>query len=293
MSLTIGSGPLGPKPAGRFSPSIDVPSHLLYAEPYFPRVRAILAGETLVDSTATILLHETGRLPVFWFPPAALHGDLALPAERHDDVPALGVIGFHDVRVAERLEPGAVRVLERPADGGPLPPTFVSLDWDAVDEWFVEDEQLFGHPRDPYSRIDVWKTTRHVRVLLDEVVLADTRRARILVETALPPRFYVPPEDVRTDLLLPSPHRSRCAYKGSASYWHVRVSDRLEEDLVWTYATPQHDAEPVRDMLCFFNERVDIELDDEIRERPTTQWSRQQSSPGGGRSLTGLMRLRR
>ena len=162
------------------------------------------------------------------------------------------------------------------------PPTscegLVAFRWNALDEWFAEAEQLFGHPRDPYSRIDVCRTTRRVRVLLDGEVLADSRRARVLYEAALPPRWYLPAEDVRTELLIPSGSSSRCAYKGAASYWHVRVGDRVVEDLVWSYPDPAHDAEPVRDMLCFFGEKVDIELDGVVGDRPATQWS-----PVGGR----------
>jgi uncharacterized protein (DUF427 family) len=124
-------------------------------------------------------------------------------------------------------------------------------------------------------------------VSLDGVMLADSRRPRVLFEAALPPRWYLPAEDVRTDLLVPSGHITCCAYKGYASYWHARVGARLEEDLVWTYREPAHDAEPVRDMLCFFSEKVDIELDGVVGERPATQWS-----PGdaeGAAALRGLM----
>jgi len=209
-----------------------------------------------------MLLHESGRLPVYWFPREDV---------REDQLPA-----------------GA---LHEPFD--PLLEGHVSLAWDAVDEWFAEEEQLFGHPKDPYSRIDVLKTTRHVRVSLDGELLADTRRSMMLLETALPPRFYIPPADVRSELLVPSPHRSRCAYKGSAAYWHVRIGDRLEEDLVWTYAEPARDAEPVRDLLCFFNERVDLELDGEPAGRPQTQWSREPGGAEGAQALRGLMGRRR
>jgi uncharacterized protein (DUF427 family) len=96
----------------------------------------------------------------------------------------------------------------------------------------------------------------------------------MLCEAALPPRYYVPAEDVRTDLLVPSPTRTRCAYKGSASYWHLELGGRRHDDLVWSYPCPQHDAAPVRDLLAFFNERVDLEVDGELGERPRTQWSR-------------------
>jgi uncharacterized protein (DUF427 family) len=150
----------------------------------------------------------------------------------------------------------------------------VALDWNSMDEWFAEDDQLFGHPRDPYSRIDVHKSTRHVRVLRHGVVLADTRRSKILFETGLPPRHYIPAEDVRTELLVPSSTKTRCAYKGSASHWSVRVGDRVVDDLVWCYPEPQHDAEPIRDLLCFYQERVDLEVDGQVQTRPQTQWSR-------------------
>ena len=128
----------------------------------------------------------------------------------------------------------------------------------------------FGYAFSPTGR------TSKLQMLLTRDLLADSRRTKMLVETGLPPRFYFPPEDVHTELLVPSGKRTRCAYKGSAAYWHVRIGDRLIEDLVWTYPDPQHDGEPVRDLLAFFNERVDIELDDEIGERPVTQWSREE-----------------
>ena len=293
MSLTFGAGPFGSRPAGAFNVAFELPDPLVYVEPYLPRVRAILAGETIVDSRRTVLVHESGHLPVFWFPLQDLRQDLAAATDEREPVPGHGEVGRLDLRVGERAAPRALRVLERAEAGTPLAAGMASLDWDAMDEWFVEDEQLFGHPRDPYSRIDVWKTTRHVRVLLDDHVLADSRRSRMLVETALPPRYYLPAGDVDTDRLVASPHRSRCAYKGSAGYWHVRVGDRLEEDLVWSYPEPGHDAETVRDLLCFFGERVDLELDGEVGERPRTQWSRDAGSPGGAQALRGLMGRRR
>jgi uncharacterized protein (DUF427 family) len=240
VSLTAGTGPFGERPAGRFD--VEMPDRVLFLDPVPQRIRGLRRGEVVVDSSAAGLLHETGRLPVYWF--------------RGDDV-------RHDL-----LEPGQVETRDEPLLEG-----LVSVRWDAMDEWFAEDAQLFGHPRDPYSRIDVFPTSRRVRVLVDGVALADSIRSRALYETALPPRFYLPPEDVRLDLLEPSPHRTRCAYKGSASYWHARVGDRLVENLAWAYHDPHHDAEPVRDLLCFFNERVDLELDGTVGERPISQWS--------------------
>lgn len=141
-----------------------------------------------------------------------------------------------------------------------------------MNEWFCEDGQLFGHPRDIYHRIDAWPSTRHVRIFRDGELLAETRRAKILFETNLPPRYYLPVEDVRAELT-PSAKKTRCAYKGSASYFSVRAGGRVYDDLVWTYTDPLLEAEPVRDLVCFFDEHVDLEVDGVPQERPQTQWS--------------------
>jgi uncharacterized protein (DUF427 family) len=274
MSLTIGTGPLAPHPAGKFNAPLGLPERLLLFDPYLPRVRALFEGETVVDSLRTMLLHETGRLPVFYFPVSDVRDDLLEPSGKSVEVPGKGVASLRTLRVGDRTAPDAASVFEEPVPEASFLRDHVTFEWGAIDEWFTEDEQLFGHPRDPYSRIDVFKSTRHVRVSLGGELLAESRRPKVLYETALPPRFYLPADDVRTELLVASPSRTRCAYKGSASYWHVRVGGRLVEDLVWTYRDPQHDATPVADHLCFFNERVDLEVDGERMKRPRTQWSR-------------------
>jgi uncharacterized protein (DUF427 family) len=273
MSLTVGRGPFGHDPAGRFNVEIDPPGALLFWDPVPYRVRALLGRETVLDSSRVMMLHETGRLPVWHFPEADLRGDLLEPSATVQSSPHKGDMRFRSVRVGERLAPDAVWFYVAPPPEASFLTGYVGLDWDSFNEWFVEDEQVFGHPRDPYSRIDVYKTTRHVRVLVDGEVIADSRRAKVLFETALPPRYYLPAEDVRTELLVPSPTRTRCAYKGSASYWHVDIGGHRHDDLVWTYPTPQHDAAPVRDLLAFFNERIDLEIDGQVPERPRTQWS--------------------
>jgi uncharacterized protein (DUF427 family) len=273
VSLTIGSGPLSPETAGEFNTALDLPERLLLFDPYLPRVRALFEGETVVDSLRTKLLHESGRLPVFYFPLRDVRDDMLEASGRSDAVPGKGTASYLSLRAGDRTAPDAAWVFEDPVAEAEFLRGHAAFEWAAIDEWFTEDEQLFGHPRDPYSRIDVLKSSRHVRISMDGKLLAESRRPKILYETALPPRFYLPMDDVRTELLVASPKRTRCAYKGSASYWHVRVGDRLVEDLVWTYRDPQHDAGPVADHLCFFNERVDLDVDGEHQERPQTQWS--------------------
>jgi uncharacterized protein (DUF427 family) len=272
MSLTAGRGPFSTDPAGRFD--APVPRPVLFWDPVPQRIRALLGSETVLDSDRAALLHETGSLPVYYVPRDDVRSDLLEPSGRVEDTERKGRQAFWHVRLGERVVPDAVWAHPDPPETAAFLAGHVALVWSSFDEWFVEDEQAFGHPRDPYARIDVYRTSRRVRVSIDGMELADSRRTKALYESNLPTRWYFPPEDVRADLLVPSPTRSRCAYKGSASYWHVRVGDRLVEDVVWSYPAPQHDAEPVRDRFCFFNERVELELDGVIVERPTTQYSR-------------------
>jgi uncharacterized protein (DUF427 family) len=269
MSLTLGSGPFGEHPAGEFSPPLRPDPPILYFEDNPRRIRVTFGGETIADSRRMKLLHESGRLPVYYFPPDDVRQDLLEASRRTESSPSKGTARFWTVRAHDRLAADAAWSWDEPLLQGHL-----AFAWDAMDGWFAEDDQLFGHARDPYKRIDVHPSTRHVRVLRDGELLADTRRSRMLFETGLPTRYYIPAEDVRTELLVQSPTKTRCAYKGSASHWSVRIVDSVISDLVWSYAEPQHDAEAVRDLLCFYQERVDLELDGEPQARPQTQWSR-------------------
>ena len=261
MSLTVGTGPFSKDPRGRFNFEVETPTGaVLFFDPVPQRIRALFAGETVVDSQNAKLLHETGHLPVYYFPLEDVRQDLLERTDTHTTCPHKGEASYWSLTVGRRTAPDAVWAYEQPLDHAEFLRGHVAFSWHVPDEWFAEDEQLFGHPRDPYSRIDVYRTSRRVRVSVGGETIADSVRTRALFETALPTRYYFPPEDVRLDLLEPSAKRTRCAYKGSASYWHVRAGGELHEDLAWTYASPQHDAEPVRDLIAFFNERVDLEI---------------------------------
>lgn len=143
-----------------------------------------------------------------------------------------------------------------------------------TDHWHEEDEEVFVHPRDPYHRVDVLQSSRHVKVLVDGEVVAETDRPRILFETGLPPRYYIPPEDVRDDVLLPSDKETQCPYKGIASYYHsVQAGGETREAVVWYYPHPIPAAADIEGHLCFFNEKVDLDVDGEAQQRPQTQWS--------------------
>ena len=144
-----------------------------------------------------------------------------------------------------------------------------------MDAWYEEDDEVYVHPRDPYKRIDVLHSSRHVRVVIAGETVAETRRPCLLFETGLPTRYYVPREDVRMDLLEPTELTTRCPYKGMASYWSVRVGDYVAENGVWSYSDPIPECAKIKDRLCFYNERVDLYVDGELQSRPQTMWSQE------------------
>ena len=146
----------------------------------------------------------------------------------------------------------------------------VIVDFDAFDAWYEEDEINVAHPRDPFHRIDIVHSGRHVRVEHEGEVVAESSAPCLLFEPPIPVRYYLPPQDVRMDLLAPSETRTFCAYKGEASYWSL-ASDA---DIAWSYPQPLREAAEVTDRIAFFNERVDIVVDGTLLERPVTPWSK-------------------
>jgi len=140
-------------------------------------------------------------------------------------------------------------------------------------EWFEEDEPVYTHPRDPYSRVDILASSRHVRVEIDGVTVADSRQPRILFETGLPPRYYLPLTDVRMDLLRPTGTQTRCPYKGTASYWSLDTGPAIHKDFVWIYRYPLAESQKIAGLACFYNEKVDLYVDGVLQERPHTKFS--------------------
>ena len=275
MGLTSGTGPFGNRPAGRFNFTPDpATGAVLYFDPVPYRLRGLYGGETVFDTLNAKLLYETAHLPVYYVPEDDLRQELLEPSETRTHCPHKGDASYRSIRVGDRLEPDAVWTYREPIAPASFLVGHAAFYWAKLDEWLVEDEQVLGHPRDPYHRIDTYRTTRPVRVSLDGETIAESSRAVALFESGLPPRFYLPAEDVRTELLEPSETKTRCAYKGVASYWHVRIGDTLHDDLAWTYEEPDDDGRPIRGLICFFNERVDLEVGGHVPERPVTQWSR-------------------
>ena len=274
MTLTIGTGPFGKQSHGTFNFDTGVlQPHTLYFEDSPRRVRVIFNGETVADTRRAKLLHETGHLPIYYFSEEDVCRDLLETTDHTTYCPFKGNASYWSVRVDDNVAENAVWSYPEPLEEAPPLSGYLAFYWRMMDAWFEEDEQVFVHPRDPYHRIDVLDSTRHVKVMVDGEVVAETARPKLLFETGLPPRYYIRAEDVRMDKLLPSEKNTQCPYKGVASYWSVIIGEDILEDLVWSYQDPIPEAAKMKGHLCFFNEKVDLEVDGEEQERPQTQWS--------------------
>jgi uncharacterized protein (DUF427 family) len=269
VALTVGTGPFGHRPSGAWNRPVPDLKGLIYLEDFPRRIRAEFAGQTVVDSRHAKLLHEHGLLPVLYFPADEVRTDLLVPSDKSTHCPWKGDASYWAVDVDGRSADDAVWEYRDPLPESPPVKGYFGFDWHAMDRWLEEDEELIGHVRDPYHRVDVLDSSRHVKVSIDGVVLAETNRPKALFETGLPVRWYIPPEDVELSLLGHSDQQSVCAYKGVASYLSAQG-----QDVVWTYPDPSRDVERIRGHLCFYNEFVDIVVDGEAQERPVTPFSK-------------------
>jgi len=249
------------------------PEHKVEVEPSPRWVRVMFNGEPIADTKRAMLLRETGHRPVYYFPREDVRMDLLQPTDHHTRCPYKGEASYWTIKVGDRAAENAVWSYVSPLPLGESVREYLAFYWDRVDAWYEEAEQIFAHPRDPYHRVDVIESTRQVRLVINGQTVAETNRPRLLFETTHPTRYYIPPEDVRMELLTPTDRHTRCPYKGQASYWAAKVGDTQLADIVWSYPDPIPECPKIKGYLSFFNEKVDISVDGQLQERPITGWS--------------------
>jgi uncharacterized protein (DUF427 family) len=223
MSLTSGRGPLSADPAGRFVPPIvGRPGATAYVEPHPRRVRATLAGATVIDTERALLVHRAGHPPTYAFPADAV-GDL-------------------------------------PASPEPAAPGHVTVAWDAVDGWLEEEEPVVLHAPNPYHRVEYLRSRRRLRVVLGATTVADTTDTTAVYETALAPRLYVERRHVAAELEVTAT-TTVCGYKGTATWWRARVGGEWYDDVAWSYEAPRPEALAIQGLLCFEPSRAEVSAD--------------------------------
>ncbi|SDR21547.1 DUF427 domain-containing protein [Thermostaphylospora chromogena] len=255
MALTLGRGPLSATPSAAVNYEIVGPGHRLFFQDFPRRVRTVFGGEVVADTREGKLLHETGSIPQLYIPEKDLRTELLVPSEHTTVCPYKGEAVYRSVRAGDRTAENAAWSYTGPE----WMRGYTALAWEAMDAWYDEAEEIHGHLRDPYHRVDVRASNRRVRVRLDGRIVADTARPMVLSETGLPNRMYIPPEDVRMELLEPSSTRTVCPYKGEAVYWSLRAGDERLEDVAWSYPQPLENALKAAGYLCFAHDRLTIE----------------------------------
>jgi uncharacterized protein (DUF427 family) len=269
-----GSGPLGKQPAGTFNFEPPPPGRALYLEPTPKRIRVEVGGELIADSRRAMLLHEGGHMPIYYFPPEDVRHECLEASDRHTHCPKKGDASYYTIKAGGEVVDAGAWYYPDPLPGAPPRlKDLIAFYFNRMGRWLEEGEEIGVHPRDPYHRLDVISTDRQIKVSLDGEPLAETTRAMALFESNLPARWYIPRQDVQAELE-PSETVTHCPYKGAAGYHSVRLAGgELGRDLIWFYEDPLPEAARVAGLLCFFNERVDIELDGELQQRPESPWS--------------------
>jgi uncharacterized protein (DUF427 family) len=258
MTLTLSDGPLSGNPPRTVNYEIHGPQHRLFLHAFPRRVRAVLADETLLDTRRGMLLHETGLLPRLYVPDEDLRADLLEATDHTTHCPFKGTASYWSARVGDRTAENAVWAYPEPLEPASWLRGYKSVYWEAMDRWLDEDEEVLGHLRDPYHRVDVLRTSRQVRVLTaDGEVLAKTGSPLLLTETGLPNRYYLPRADVRLEALKPSPTTTVCPYKGTTEYWSLDGT----ADVAWSYPDPLEEAVKIAGYVCFAHEALTIEID--------------------------------
>jgi uncharacterized protein (DUF427 family) len=230
------------------------------------RVRVHLGGEVVADAVQPVLVWEVPYYPTYYFPVADVRTEL-LPEDGVAHSPSRGDGQRFSVKgvphAALRYEDSPIEELR----------DLIHFDWDSMDAWFMEDEQVFTHPRDPNTRVDILASSRRVRVDVYGTTVAESTSPRMLFETGLPVRYYLPKTHVRMDLVSPTDSATHCPYKGQAEYWSVRTAGTDHRNLAWSYRAPFPESQKIAGMIAFYNEKVDIYVDGVLQERPVTKFS--------------------
>ncbi|KAJ4477448.1 DUF427-domain-containing protein [Lentinula aciculospora] len=250
--------------------SIFVPPDLTntHIEDCPKRIRAFFGGVFIVDTGKAKLVWEHKRYPQYYFPSSDLPSKFLDGGSKN--ILADGPTTY-DILVGDKRASEAVSVYGD--SNGNLAGLF-KIGYNSMERWFEEDEQVFVHPKDPYKRVDVLQSSRHVRVEVHGIEVANTRMPRLLFETNLPVRTYIPQTDCKLELLVPSKLQTACPYKGIADYYHVQATpDKRVENVVWWYQNPIVACAAISGYYAFYDEHVDIWVDGEKQSRPKTHFA--------------------
>lgn len=260
MSLTMRPGPLASSPPTETNYSIDGPRHRLLMTPFPRRVRAEVAGHTVLDTVGGTLLHESNLLPVLYVPTSDVDTNVFVRTDHTTHCPFKGDASYWSIDVGDRKLENVAWDYERPLPEAPWLLGRVAFYFNRLDRWFDEDEEVFGHLRDPFHRVDVRESHRLVQVRIGLSIVAESTSAMVLSEAGLQNRWYLPRDDVRLDLFSPSNTSTHCPYKGQTTYWNFTGDDVDVADVAWSYEEPFDDSRRIGDHVSFDGEHVTVDV---------------------------------
>ncbi len=250
MSLSIGTGPLAGSPAGAFNFDIAAasPPHRIYFAADERRHRAYVGDDVVLDTTSAKLLYETGIGPRIYAPLEDFPAEFLTATDTSTHCPFKGDASYWTINAGGRELVDALWAYATPLPEASWLAGYGCLYFDRVDAWFIEDDRVTGHPRDPFHRVDVHDSSRPVVVRVGGEEVAASPRPRLLFETGLPFRAYLSSADVQAGAVVPgSGKRTVCPYKGEATYWTVNGV----EDAAWSYEFPLAEAARIAGHLSF------------------------------------------
>ena len=251
-----------------------MPDHQSEFVPVQKWVRVFLGGWVIADSKRPLLLRQARGTPVYYFPQEDVRMEALAPSEHRTLSDTFGKAFYWNVQAGGKVaENAAWQYVDLPQEASSLK-VRIAFEWNKMDAWFEEDEQVYAHPHDPFHRIDIRHSSRHVKVVIAGETVAETHHPTLLFETGLPVRYYIPRLDVRQDLIIPSEKVTWCAYKWRASHYSIQVGDQLVKDIAWSYPFPNPELAKIQNLFCFYNERLDdFYVDGELVPKPKTPWS--------------------
>ena len=244
----------------------EEPGYVVFMMPTPKRLRIKVGDIFVADTVAGMVMYESDHLPVYHFPIADVREEFLMVSGTTTASPFKGTATHYSLNTGITLVEDAGWRYPDPVPGCPAIGDYIAFYWNKINHWYEEDEEVFVHARDPYRRIDCLPSSRHVQVVVDGEIVADTRRPTMVFETGLNARIYMPIADTRLDLLSPSRYISRCPYKGIASYYHLTVAGNRHENIVWYYPSPVHEAERLKGLVAFYDEFVDAVLVDGVTQ---------------------------
>ncbi len=243
-------------------------------EPSPKWVRGYFNGRCVIDSKRVQILFP-GPVPFYYFPKDDVRLEFLVPSGRVATAEKLGQAAVWDLRVDGKIAENAAFTFSKPSSRNLDLTGLVHFDWDSLDAWFEEGEEVYVHPHHPYHRIDTLHSTRHVQIKLGGEIVADSHAPVLLFETGLPVRYYLPRLDVREEFLLASDLTTGCAYKGRANYFSLKAGGNVFENIAWYYRYPTAETSKIAGRIAFYNELVDAIIVDGVEmPRPVTYWSK-------------------